>query len=82
MGAKRCSNSFSLAETEEYLKSQNVPFNRYQILEAYMILGGIPYYLKQLNKELTFDANIDNLFFRVNPDPRIYRLLPGLRSSY
>ncbi len=29
-----------------------------------MILGGIPYYLKQLDKDMTFDTNVDNLFFR------------------
>ena len=55
---------FNLYETEKYLESKNIDWNRYTITQAYMILGGIPYYLKQLNKELTFDANIDNLFFR------------------
>ncbi len=55
---------FNLYETEKYLESRNINWSRYTITQAYMILGGIPYYLKQLDKELTFDANIDNLFFR------------------
>lgn len=55
---------FNLYETEKYLESKDISWNRYTITQAYMILGGIPYYLKQLDKELTFDANIDNLFFR------------------
>ncbi|MBO4509702.1 MAG: ATP-binding protein [Spirochaetaceae bacterium] len=55
---------FNLYETEKYLESKNINWNRYTITQTYMILGGIPYYLKQLDKELTFDANIDNLFFR------------------
>lgn len=57
---------FSLAETEEFLKFQNVPFNRYQILETYMILGGIPLYLSMLEKEFSLNQNIDRLFFSKN----------------
>lgn len=55
---------FNLYETEKFLEAKNINWNRYTITMAYMILGGIPYYLKQLDKELTFDTNIDNLFFR------------------
>lgn len=55
---------FSLHETEQFLTEvKNVSWNRLQMLNAYMILGGIPYYLNMLNNHLTFDANIDNLFF-------------------
>ena len=57
---------FSLAETEEYLKSRSIAFNRYQILETYMILGGIPLYLSMLEKELSLAQNIDQLFFATN----------------
>lgn len=55
---------FNLYETEKYLKSKNINWSRYTITQTYMILGGIPYYLKQLDKDLSFNANIDNLFFR------------------
>ena len=56
---------FSLFEVEQFLKQRKgIVWNRYQILEAYMILGGIPYYLDMLEKGLPFSQNIDNLFFR------------------
>ena len=56
---------FNLAETEEYLKQRKgIVWNRYQIAQAYMILGGIPYYLDMLERGLPFDTNVDNLFFR------------------
>lgn len=56
---------FSLSEVERFLKlRKGIVWNRYQILELYMILGGIPYYLDMLEKGLPFTQNIDNLFFR------------------
>ena len=55
---------FTLYEVEWFLKQRKgIVWNRYQILEAYMILGGIPYYLDMLEKGLPFSQNIDNLFF-------------------
>lgn len=55
---------FNLYETEQFLnKKKGIVWNRYQILGAYMILGGIPYYLDMLEKTLPFNKNIDNLFF-------------------
>ena len=56
---------FNLYEVEKFLiERKGVVWNRYQILEAYMIMGGIPYYLDMLEKGLPFTKNIDNLFFR------------------
>lgn len=55
---------FTLKETEEYLKSRNFEWERYDIAECYMIMGGIPFYLSQLDNDLTYSQNIDNLFFR------------------
>lgn len=58
---------FTLAETEAYLKQvKHMEWSRYQVLEAYMILGGIPYYLDMLDRRLPFANNIDNLFFGRN----------------
>ena len=58
---------FNLGETEEYLeKVKQIELNRYQILELYMILGGIPYYLDMLRKDLPLSKNIDNLFYKEN----------------
>ena len=55
---------FSLHEVEEFLiKKKNINWNRYDICECYMILGGIPFYLDLLDRNLTCSQNIDNLFF-------------------
>ncbi len=56
---------FNLYEVEKFLlQRKGIFWNRYQILEAYMIFGGIPYYLDMLEKGLPFERNIDNLFYR------------------
>lgn len=59
---------FNLYETEAYLKSQGIVWNRYQIAEAYMILGGTPYYLQMLRKGLSLSQNIDEIFFSENAE--------------
>lgn len=55
---------FTLRECEMYLESRNVLFNRHQILQCYMILGGVPYYWSLLKKGKSLAQNIDELFFR------------------
>lgn len=53
----------SLGETEELLKENHINFSRYDIAQTYMIFGGIPYYLKYLQKGKSLPMNIDHLFF-------------------
>ena len=55
---------FTLAECEEYLKTKKVVFNRHQIIQSYMILGGVPYYWSLINKGKSLPQNIDELFFK------------------
>lgn len=55
---------FTLKETEEYLIARGINWSRYTITECYMILGGIPFYLSLLKPEMTYNDNIDNMFFR------------------
>lgn len=55
---------FTLHETEEYLRWRRFAWDRYQILQAYMAFGGIPYYLKQLSSKESVAQNIDRLCFR------------------
>lgn len=55
---------FTLSETERYLKSRKIRWNRKTIAECYMIMGGIPFYLRQLSPDLTFSENIDAIFFK------------------
>lgn len=62
---------FTLKETEEYLKSQSFDWDRYQILQSYMLTGGVPFYLKMLNPKLSFAQNLDTLCFSDNGILRI-----------
>jgi len=54
---------FSLAETEEYLKTRQLNFDRYQILHLYMAMGGIPHYLKEIEGGKSAIQNIDKICF-------------------
>ena len=54
---------FTLKETEMYLDEHHFNWNRYQIAQCYMILGGVPFYLTLLNPKLSLLGNIDALFF-------------------
>jgi predicted transcriptional regulator len=57
---------FTLGECETYFISKNIKLERYQIVESYMILGGIPYYLSLMEKGKSFAQNIDLLLFHKN----------------
>ena len=57
---------FKLYEVEEYLQSRNIHWSRYDIACIYMIMGGIPYYLSLLSNKLSYNQNIDKLFFKEN----------------
>jgi hypothetical protein len=52
---------FNLHETEEYLRQRNCQWDRYQILQCYMIFGGVPFYLSLLNTADSLTQNIDRL---------------------
>lgn len=54
---------FTLRETELYLESRHFLWNRQMVLQAYMILGGIPFYLSLLDSGESLVQNIDRLFF-------------------
>lgn len=54
---------FSLLECEQYVLANNLGMSRYQIVENYMIIGGIPFYWSLLKKDLSMAQNIDALFF-------------------
>ena len=54
---------FTLKECEDYVASRGIVMTRYQIAETYMALGGIPFYWKHLEPDLSADQNIDDLFF-------------------
>lgn len=54
---------FNLKETEEYLLNNEIEWERKDVLEAYMVFGGVPFYLSLLRPDLTLWQNIDDLFF-------------------
>ena len=54
---------FSLAETRAFLESRRVVLDDYQILELYMALGGIPHYLKEIERGESAAQCIDRVCF-------------------
>ncbi|MFY0674986.1 MAG: AAA family ATPase [Bacteroidia bacterium] len=57
---------FSLKETHEFLLSKNLKFNYYQTTLLYMALGGVPFYLEQLETGETATQAINRLCFSKN----------------
>ncbi len=55
---------FSLKETEEYLKDRGILYDHAQVLQLYMCIGGIPYYLDMLKKGLSAAQNVNQLCFQ------------------
>jgi AAA+ ATPase superfamily predicted ATPase len=58
--------AFSLSECEELCGSLGLVFNRHQMMELYMILGGTPYYWSLLAKGKSAAQCVDDLFFNAN----------------
>lgn len=56
-------NPFTLKETEELLRMQDVTLSRYDILQLYMTIGGIPMYLSYVQPGLSLAQIIDQLYF-------------------
>ncbi len=54
---------FTLGETEQYLAGRGIEWDRYQLTQTYMVLGGVPFYYSLLSPELSLSQNIDRLFF-------------------
>jgi len=59
-------DSFNLKETKEYLHALQVRLNNKQILQLYMITGGIPFYLSNIAKGLSATQIIEALAFKKN----------------
>lgn len=54
---------FTLQETEQYLVSKSISMPRQNIIQLYMAMGGIPYYLKEIQRGETAIQTINNIFF-------------------
>ena len=57
---------FTLGEAEAFLQTRGIRLSRYETAEAYMAMGGIPYYLNLLDPRLSLAHNIDRLLFNPN----------------
>ena len=59
---------FYLSECKAYLKEHGFEWDDYQILQCYMLFGGVPYYLSLLRPDLSLPENVDYLVFRRGGD--------------
>lgn len=57
---------FTLRQCKLYAENMGLVLSQYQILEGYMVFGGIPFYWSLLNKSESMSQNIDRLFFSEN----------------
>ena len=57
---------FSLKECELFFKHKGIGLDRYDIVQSYMAIGGIPYYMNYFRPGLSLAQNIDSLFFAKN----------------
>ena len=54
---------FTLGQCRIFSETMHLAFSDTQIMELYMILGGVPYYWKQLKRGFSVAQNVDHLFF-------------------
>ncbi|MBR0163526.1 MAG: ATP-binding protein [Lachnospiraceae bacterium] len=54
---------FNLYECEKFLESKGIVMDRYDILEGYMAMGGVPYYWDFVQSDKSMTQNIDTIFF-------------------
>lgn len=54
---------FTLAECREYYDWRDVGYSDRQVVESYMVFGGIPYYLDLQERGMSLAQNVDALLF-------------------
>ena len=72
-------NPFPLGLCEKLAQSRGIVLNRKQMLEAYMVFGGVPYYLSMLESTKSLAQNIDELLF--HPDGQLHREYENLYQA-
>ena len=58
---------FTLGECRKFFDNENIALRDYDIVQSYMIFGGIPYYLRYFQKGLSFSQNVDRILFGSKP---------------
>ena len=54
---------FNLYETEQFCVKKNLKLSKYQIIQIYMAMGGIPFYLNELTVGKSAEQLIDEICF-------------------
>ncbi len=54
---------FTLKETKELLVAKGIQLPHYEIIQLYMAIGGVPYYLNEVNKGESAIQSIDRILF-------------------
>jgi uncharacterized protein len=57
---------FKLRECELFLSDKNVVLDRYQIIQLYMVLGGVPFYWDEVSAGKSAMQNIEQICFTQN----------------
>ncbi len=88
---------FTWHETAEFLKTRGFKWTAHQIMTAYLILGGVPFYLDQLKPSVSLNQNIhqicfteggvlqdefDRLFGALFDDPKDYEQIVRLLAKH
>ena len=58
---------FTLRECAMYFRHAGIEMSQYDILQSYMVFGGIPYYISYFQKGLSFEQNVDDILFGSKP---------------
>ena len=61
---------FNLHDAELMLRKNGVIWDRQQIIECYMAIGGTPFYIKKMDSRFSLAQNINRLFFKESGDLR------------
>ncbi|MBR4654757.1 MAG: ATP-binding protein [Kiritimatiellae bacterium] len=54
---------FTLHDCEAYVREKGIVMSRREVVEAYMVFGGVPYYWSLLDRRFSFAQNLDRLYF-------------------
>ena len=70
---------FNLAQCEEYFQTRGMAWDRQSIMQAYMVFGGVPYYLSLIKSSESVTEAIDRLLF--SPQGELHEEYHRLFSS-
>lgn len=54
---------FNLSQCEQFFRWRNMPWDRLSVMQAYMVFGGIPYYLSLIEPGESLTEAVDRLLF-------------------